>query len=102
MQVLLCEPHSYEALSSEDICGAAIVDKNPTNIVSREVHGISSNVCTNDEGIIVRVMLKPKVSFGEGNWDMRPGGAEMFAFANVRDCAEVFFPLTLRLMHWFV
>ena len=30
------------------------------------------------------------------------GGAEMFAFADVRDCAEVFFPLTLRLMYWLI
>ena len=47
----------------------------------------------------MRVVLEPKVGFGEGNWDMGPGGAEMFAFADMRDCAEVFFPLTLRLVY---
>ena len=102
MQVLLCEPHHHEALPGEDIHGAAIVDKNPTNIVSCEVHRISYNVCSNDEGIIVRVVLKPKVGFGEGNWDVGPGGAEMFAFSDIRDCAEELFPLTLRLMHWLI
>ena len=55
-----------------------------------------------DEGIIVRVMLKPQVGFGEGDWDVRPGGEEMFAFADMRDCAKVFFFLTLFLMYWFV
>ena len=48
------------------------------------------------------VMLKPEVGFGEGDWDVRPGGAEMFAFVDMRDCAKVFFSLTLRLMYWFV
>ena len=52
-----------------------------------------------NEGIIVRVMLEPEVGFGEGNWDVGPGGAEMFAFADMRDGAEVFFPLTLCLVH---
>ena len=102
MQVLLCEPHLQEALPGEDVCGAAVVDEDPTNIVSREVHGISSNVCSNDKGIIVLVVLKPKVGFRKGNWDVGLGGAEMFAFADMRDCAEVFFPLTLRLMHWLI
>ena len=55
-----------------------------------------------DEGIIVRVVLEPKVGFGEGNWDVRPGGVEIFAFAYMRDCAEVFFPLTLCLVHWLI
>jgi len=89
-------------LPGEDVCGAAVVDEDPTNIVSCEVHGIFSDVCSNDEGIIVRVVLKSKVGFGEGNWDVGPRGAEIFAFANMRHCVEVFFPLTLRLMHWFI
>ena len=67
MQVLLCEPHLQEALPGEDVCGAAVVDEDPTNVVSREVHGISTNVCSNYEGNIVRIVLKPEVSFGEGN-----------------------------------
>ena len=102
VQVLLCEPHLQEALPSEDICGATIVDKDPADVVSHKVYRISSNVCTNDEGIIVRVMLKPQVGFGAGYWDVRPSGAEMFAFADMRDCAKVFFFLTLFLMYWFV
>ena len=89
-------------MPSEDIRGATVVDEDPTNVVSREVHGIYSNVCWNDEGIIVRVVLKPKVGFRKGNWDMGLGGAEMFAFADMRDCAEVFFPLTLCLVHWLI
>ena len=48
------------------------------------------------------VVAPPEVSFGEGDWDVRPGSAEMLAFADMRDSAEVFFPLTLRLMHWFI
>ena len=99
VQVLLCEPHLDKTLPGEDICGAAVVDEDLTNVVSREVHGVSSDVCSDDEGIIVRVMLKPKIGFGEGNWDVGPGCAKMFPFADVRDYAEVFFPLTLRLMH---
>jgi hypothetical protein len=47
-------------------------------------------------------MLKPQVGFEEGDWDVRIGGAEMFAFADVRDCAKVFFSLMLRLMYWLV
>jgi len=56
------------------------------------------NICSNDVGIIVRVVLKPEVGYGEGNWDVRPRGAEMFAFTDMRDGAEVFFPLMLFLM----
>ena len=97
-----CETHLHEALPSQDIRGAAIVDEDPTNIISREVYKIFPNVCSNDEGIIVWVMLEPEVGFGEGNWDVGPGGAEVFAFTDVRDGAEVFFPLMLRLMHWLV
>ena len=102
MQVLLCDPHLQEALPSEDIRGATVVDKDPADVVSCEVYGISSNICTNNEGIIVWVMLKPQVGFGEGDWDVRPGGAEMFAFADMQDCAKVFFSLALRLMYWFI
>jgi len=94
-----CETHLHEALPGQDIRGAAIVDEDPTNIISREVYRIFPNVCSNDEGIIVRVLLKPEVGFGEGNWDVGLGGAEMFAFVDVRDGVEVFFPLTLRLVH---
>ena len=97
-----CETHLHEALPGQDIRGAAIVDEDPTNIISREVYRIFPNVCSNDEGIIVWVMLEPEVGFGEGNWDVGPGGAEVFAFADVREGAEVFFPLTLCLMHWLV
>ena len=63
MQVLLCEPHSYEALSSEDICRAAIVDKDSTYVVSREVDRISTNVGADDEGVVVWVVLKPELGF---------------------------------------
>ena len=55
-----------------------------------------------DEGIIVRVMLKPQVGFREGDWDVRPGGAEMFAFADMQDCAKVFFSLMLCLVNWLI
>ena len=102
MEVFVCEPHLDKTLPGEHICGAAVVDEDPTNVIPREVHRISTNVCSNYEGIIVRIVLKSEVSFGEGNWDVGPGGAEMFAFADVRDCAEVFFPLTLRLMYWLI
>ena len=47
-------------------------------------------------------MLKPEVGIGEGDWDVRPRSAEMFAFADMRDGAEVFFPLTLCLVHWLI
>ena len=45
------------------------------------------------------VMLKPEVSFGEGDRDM---GSEMLAFVDIRDGAEVFFPLTLCLVYWLI
>ena len=48
------------------------------------------------------VVLKPEVGFGEGDRDMGPRSAEMLAFVDVRDSAEVFFPLTLCLVHWLV
>ena len=48
------------------------------------------------------VVLEPEVSFGEGDWDMRPGTAEMLAFADMRDSAEVFLPLTLCLVYWLI
>ena len=50
----------------------------------------------------MRVVLKPEVGFGEGDRDMRPRGAEMLAFADMRDGAEVFFPLMLCLMNWLI
>ena len=89
-------------MPGEDVRRATVVDEDPTDVVSREVNGISSYVCMNDEGIIVRVVLKPEVGFGVGNWDVGSGGAEMFAFADVRDGTEVFFPLTLCLVHWLI
>ena len=48
------------------------------------------------------VVLKPKVGFGKSYRDMGPGGAKMFAFADMRDCAKVFFPLMLCLVHWLI
>ena len=48
------------------------------------------------------VMLKPEIGFGEGDRDVGPGSEEMFAFADMRDGAEVFFPLTLCLVHWLI
>ena len=63
------------------------------------MHRVLPNICSDDEWVIVRVMLKPEICFGEGYWDMRPWGAKMLAFADMRDRPEVFFPLPLRLMH---
>ena len=102
VQVFLCQTHLDEALPSENVCGAAVVDKDPTYVVSREVYRISANVCTDDKGVVMRIVLKPEVGFGEGDWDMGPGSAEMLAFADMRDSAEVFFPLTLRLVYWLI
>jgi len=102
VQVLLCEPHLYEALPGEYIRGATVIDEDLTNVISREVYRISANVCTDNKGVVVWVVLKPEVSFGEGDWDVRPGSAEMLAFADMRDSAEVFFPLTLRLVYWLI
>jgi hypothetical protein len=89
-------------LPSENICGAAVVDEDLTSVVSRKVYKISANVCTDNKGVVVWVVLKPEVSFGEGDWDVRPGSAEMLAFADMRDGAEVFFPLTLCLVYWLI
>ena len=48
------------------------------------------------------IVLKPEVGFREGDWDVRLGSAEMLTFADMRDSAEVFFPLTLRLVYWLI
>ena len=102
MQVLLCEPLLHEALPSENIYGAGVVKKDPTYVISREVYKISPNICTDNKGVVVWVVLKPEVSFGECDWDVRPGSAEMHAFIAMGDGAEVFFPLTLHLVHWLI
>ena len=102
MEVLFCEPHHHEALPGEDIRGAAMIDENRANVVPHEVFRISTNVCSYDKGIVMWIVLKPKVSFGEGDRDMGPRSAEMLAVADMRDSAEVFFPLTLRLVHWLI
>ena len=99
MQVLFYQPHLDEALPSDDICGAATVDENLTHVVSSKLRRVPTNVGADDEGVIVRVMLKPEVGFGEGDWNMGPRCAEVFAFAYMRDRAEVFFPLPLRLVY---
>ena len=70
-------------MPSDNVCGAAVVDKDSAHIVSSEVHGILSDVGTNDEGVVVRVVLKPEISLGERDWNMGPRGVEVFAFANV-------------------
>ena len=83
MQVLLCEPLLHEALPSENICGAAVVDEDLTSVVSHEVYIISANVCMDNKGVVVWVVLKPEVSFGECDWDVGLGSAEMLAFAHM-------------------
>ena len=45
------------------------------------MQGILANIGTNDEGVVVWVVLKPEVSFRERDWDMGPRGAEVLAFA---------------------
>ena len=86
----------------EIIRRSTIVDENPTNVISREVYRIFANVCTDNKGIVVWVVLKPEVSFEKGDWDVRLGSAEMHAFIAMGDGAEVFFPLTLHLVHWLI
>ena len=85
VQVFLCEAHLHEALPSENICGAVVINKDPTYVVSRKVYRISTNVCTDDKRVVMWVVLKPEVGFGEGDWDVRPRSAEIFAFAHMRD-----------------
>ena len=85
-------------MPSEDICGAAVVNKDPTYVVSRKVYRVSANVCMDNKGIVVWVVLKPEVTFEKGDWDVRLGSAEMHAFVDIGDGAEVFFPLTLHLV----
>ena len=89
-------------MPSEDISRAVVVNKDPSYVVSCEVYIISANVCTDDEGVVMRIVLEPEVGFGEGDRDKGPRSAEMLAFANMRDGAEVSFPLTLCLVHWLI
>ena len=86
-------------MPSDNVCGAAVVDKDSAHIVSSEVHGILSDVGTNDEGVVVRVVLKPEISLGERDWNMGPRGVEVFAFAYMQDRVKVFFPLPLHLVY---
>lgn len=99
VQVLFRQPHLDEALPGDDVCRAAIIDKDATYVVPCKVHGIFADVGLDDEGVVVWVVLKPEVGFGSRDWDMGPRGAEVFAFAHMRDSAEVFFPLPLRLVY---
>ena len=55
-----------------------------------------------DKGVVIRIVLKPEIGFGEGDRDMGPGSAEMLAFADMRESAEVFFPLMLCLVYWLI
>ena len=48
------------------------------------------------------VVLQPKICLREGYWDMRPSCPEASTLADVGDCSEIFFPLLLCLMDWFV
>ena len=48
------------------------------------------------------VVLQSKVCLRESYWDMRPRCPETSAFIDVGDCFEIFFPLLLCLMDWFV
>ena len=99
VQVLFYQPHLDEALPGDDVCRAAINVEDTSYVVSCEVHRVFADVGLDDEGVIMRVVLKPEVSSGECDLDMGPRGAEMFAFAHLRDSAEVFFPLLLRLVY---
>ena len=83
MQVLFYQPHLDEALPSDDICGAATVDENSTHVVSSKLRRVPTNVGADDEGVVVRVMLKPEVGFGECNWNMGPRGAKVLAFTHM-------------------
>ena len=42
VQVLLCQAHLDKALPGENVCRAAVIHKDPTNVISREVHGVSA------------------------------------------------------------
>ena len=77
------QPHLDEALPGDNICRAAIVDEDATNVVSCEVHRVFAYVGMDGKGAAVCVMLKPEVSFGECDWDMGPRGAEVLAFTHM-------------------
>ena len=74
MQVLFCQPHLDEALPGDNVYRAAIIDEDATYIISYEVHGVFADVGSDDEGIIVWVVLKPEVGSGERDWDMGTKG----------------------------
>ena len=63
---------------------------------------VSANVGADDEWVVVWVVLKPEVGFGKCDWNMGPRGVEMFAFAHVGDCVEIFFSIPLHLVHMLV
>ena len=66
------------------------------------MYRILANVGPDDEGVVMWVMLQPKICLCEGYRDMRPWGSKVFAFAHVTDGSEVFFVLPLRLMLWLI
>ena len=70
-------------MPSNDVCGASVVNKDSTHVVSGEVYRVPADVGMDDEGVVMRVVLKPKVSFGKCDWDMGPRGVEVLAFTHM-------------------
>ena len=67
---MFCQPYLDEALPSDNICGAAVVDEDPAHIIFGKVHGILANVGANDEGVVVWVVLMRFASENViGTWD---------------------------------
>jgi hypothetical protein len=63
---------------------------------------LPDNVGPDDEGVVMWVMLQPKICLCEGYRDVRPRDSKEFAFTYMRDGSEVFFALLLRLVHWLI
>ena len=102
LQGFFCEIHLDEALPYQDICGAPVIHQDSPYIIPCEVYWILADVSPDDEGLIMGVMLQLKICLCEGYRNMRPRSSEALAFAHMRDSSEVFFALSLRLVHWFV
>ena len=66
------------------------------------MYRVLANVSSDDEGVIMWIMLQSEICLCERYRDMRPRSSETFAFVHMRYCSEIFFALSLRLVHWFI
>lgn len=61
-KVPLIEAHLSKTVPSDDICGAAIVNKHPANVIAEEAVGISADVCPDKHWNVMWMPHEPYVA----------------------------------------